>query len=134
MRKIKFRAWDKVNECMIKTEDLTMSLDGKRLWVLDQIYKDIFQETNPNDYASMQYTGLDDKNGKAIYEGDILKNRTGEVGYVAYLNQEAGFVLVLKDRDYRLGHRNTNEPYNFAADHEIVGNIFENSNLLEVQP
>ena len=79
----------------------------------------------------MQSTGLKDKNGVEIYEGDLVQNGRGEIGYVTYLLQETGFVVVLKNTDYRLGHRNTGESYDMAYWHEIIGNIYENPELLE---
>ena len=90
---------------------------------------------NEDDYdiEVMQSTCLKDKNGMEIFEGDILVNQYGNVGYVAYLQQEAGFVVVLKKSDYRLGHRNTGESYDVATAHEVIGNIYENPELLEEQ-
>ncbi|WP_105123163.1 YopX family protein [Streptococcus suis] len=79
----------------------------------------------------MQSTGLFDVNGKEIFEGDIVVNKYGNVGYVAYLQQEAGFVVVLKKSDYRLGHRNTGESYDVATNHEIIGNIYQNPESVE---
>ncbi|EGK8568711.1 hypothetical protein IPV50_002820 [Listeria monocytogenes] len=84
-----------------------------------------------DDVVLMQYTGLKDKNGKKIFEGDIVINSKGQIGYIAFLVQEAGFVVVLKNSDYRLGHRNTNECYERATHHKIIGNIHENPDLLE---
>ncbi|MBC2272453.1 hypothetical protein HCB12_03325 [Listeria welshimeri] len=86
---------------------------------------------NFDDVLLMQYTGLKDKNGKKIFEGDIVINSKGQIGYIAFLIQEAGFVVVLKNSDYRLGHRNTNECYERATHHKIIGNIHENLELLE---
>ena len=84
-----------------------------------------------DDVELMQSTGLFDINDKEIFEGDIVVNQYGNVGYIAYLQQEAGFVVVMKKSDYRLGHRNTGESYEVTTNHEIIGNIFENSGLLE---
>ncbi|EHF3649949.1 hypothetical protein LTW59_000509 [Listeria monocytogenes] len=86
---------------------------------------------NFDDVVLMQYTGLKDKNGNKIFEGDIVINSKGQIGYIAFLVQEAGFVVVLKNSDYRLGHRNTNECYERATHHKIIGNIHENPELLE---
>lgn len=79
----------------------------------------------------MQSTGLKDKNGVEIFEGDIVVNQYGNVGYVAYLQQEAGFVVALKKSDYRLGHRNTGESYDVTTNHEVIGNIHSNPELLD---
>ena len=79
-----------------------------------------------------QYTGLKDQQGVEIFEGDIIKNKRGGIGYIVFLIQEAGYVVVLPKRDYRLGHRNTGESYQLAVDHEVIGNIYENQDLLEV--
>ncbi|EAC3694202.1 TPA_asm: hypothetical protein GYT39_13490 [Listeria monocytogenes] len=86
---------------------------------------------NFDDVLLMQYTGLKDKNGKKIFEGDIVINSKGQIGYIAFLIQEAGFVVVLKNSDYSLGHRNTNECYERATHHKIIGNIHENPELME---
>lgn len=90
-------------------------------------------EMAPDKYVLMQSTGLKDKNGVEIFEGDVVITSKGAIGYVAYLQQEAGFVVVLKKSDYRLGHRNTGESYDVATAHEVIGNIYENSELLEVE-
>ncbi|MDV4613849.1 YopX family protein [Enterococcus faecium] len=90
-------------------------------------------EMAPDKYVLMQSTGLKDKNGVEIFEGDAVITSKGAIGYVAYLQQEAGFVVVLKKSDYRLGHRNTGESYDVATAHEVIGNIYENSELLEVE-
>lgn len=88
-------------------------------------------EMSPDDYKIMQSTGLKDKNGVEIFEGDVVITSKGAIGYVAYLQQEAGFVVVLKKSDYRLGHRNTGKSYDIATAHEVIDNIYENPELLE---
>lgn len=127
---LKFRAWDKKNKTMHEVELIDfidnigyLSIeDGRGDWYSFEV-----------DTILMQSTGLKDKNGVEIFEGDIVKKTNGSIGYVVYLQQEAGFVVVLKKSDYRLGHRNTGEPYKEATNHKIIGNVYENPELLEVK-
>ena len=78
-----------------------------------------------------QYTGLKDKSGVEIYEGDIVKDEKGELAYVAFLKQEVGFVLVYKNSDSRFGHRNRGSNYDIDFGLEVIGNIHDNPELLE---
>lgn len=77
-----------------------------------------------------QHIGLKDKNGKEIYEGDIVKDTDGKVGYIAFLKQEMGFVIVWKNSDSRLGHRNRGDGYELDNSIEVVGNIHDNPELI----
>jgi len=117
----KFRAWDKNNKEMISWRYL---LNGYNL-------RNVFMRPEMCGLELMQSTGLKDKNGVEIYERDIVVNQYGNVGYVAYLQQEAGFVVVKKKSDYRLGHRITGESYDVTTNHEVIGNIHSNPELLE---
>lgn len=78
-----------------------------------------------------QYTGLKDKNGKEIYEGDIVKSISGKVGYVIFLQQEMGYVVVWDNCDTRLGHRNRGGGYECDESIEVIGNIYDNPDLVE---
>lgn len=126
----KFRCWDEPNKTMRFNDEIV-------IWG-GQVYINEKKELDAKikgfsclpEYL-MQSTGLKDKNGTEIYEGDLVQNGRGEIGYVTYLLQETGFVVVLKNTDYRLGHRNTGESYDMAYWHEIIGNIYENTELLE---
>ncbi len=129
----KYRAWDKENKRMIypSTDSVYFEITDDGINILDmsvEPFDDVFPHL---DSVLMQSTGLKDKNGMEIFEGDILVNQYGNVGYVAYLQQEAGFVVVKKKSDYRLGHRNTGESYDVSNNHEVIGNFWENPNLLE---
>ena len=128
-REIKFRAWDK--ELKMMDYDFYIHSSGKQYQFATRNYDTPHIEIEPCVLILMQYTNLKDKNGIEVYEGDILLNRNGETGYVAYLPQEAGFVVVLKNRDYRIGHRNTGEGYDCLYNHIIVGNIYKNPELLQ---
>lgn len=122
----KFRAWWIQDEVMTHIYTLEFLQGGIR--VSDGCWHEKFLG---DEVILMQSTGLKDKNGVEIYEGDLVQNGRGEIGYVTYLLQETGFVVVLKNTDYRLGHRNTGESYDMAYWHEIIGNIYENTELLE---
>lgn len=122
MREIKFRAWD--GEQMHKAFDLTQN---PIYW-----WKDNF------DYPLMQYTGLKDKNGVEIYEGDILSSSGG------YGGDLIGSVYwgVLSDTDgwshgaYQCWVCDGESLFDLAgansdASCEVIGNIYENPELLE---
>lgn len=123
----KFRAWDKYHEIMV----IIISIDFERKIAYVGREDGDRWEIHFDNLNFMQSTGLKDKNGVEIYEGDLVQNGRREIGYVTYLLQETGFVVVLKNTDYRLGHRNTGESYDMAYWHEIIGNIYENPELLE---
>ena len=71
-REIKFRIWDVENKEMLKVQELDFepTFYGGRIAIRPDQYNDYF---DTEDMILMQYTGLHDKNGKEIYEGDILK-------------------------------------------------------------
>lgn len=126
MREIKFRAWDKTRKQIFKVTNIDLLRERVEIWV-----SLIATVLRFSEIELMQYTGLKDKNSVEIYEGDILKNEKGYIGYVAFLKQESGYVVVLKNSDYRLGHRNTGEHYKVAQGHEVIGNKFDNPELLD---
>ena len=83
-----------------------------------------------------QYTGLTDKNGKKIFEGDIVKTKYGRLCVVEWLSTQCfcGFDLTVYDFDF---NSNTKAPGGwdlyFPENLEIVGNIHDNPELLEVK-
>lgn len=132
MRTIKFRAWDKIREIMldvVNVKDGFRELGGREIttsW--------LFDERNDNPYLAMQYTGLKDKNGKEIYEGDIvdvvikteynIHNEEKQIVRATIVWDEAG-KWTFKGKLKGMGF-----PYSLANyDYEVVGNIYENKNL-----
>ena len=134
MREIKFRAF--VDNKMYKVVGLDLwsdSVSEHTFTIWDDDLDDSI-ELDTTEFGLMQYTGLKDKNGKEIYEGDIVKyNYNNQVYQDVYAKVEysiAGFRL---NADYISRHlsrhiRIANTDYS-----EVVGNIYENPELLEVQ-
>ncbi len=135
MRHLKFRVWDKVNKRMWLAERLIFSpVDGtldtisvKEYNKDDDCYDYMDFHLYPNaDCKLMQFTGLHDKNGKEIYEGDICyywpdaNRQTFQVAYIG-----SCFRGINKDVIY--GHI---EDY-AAVGLKIIGNIHGNPELLE---
>lgn len=126
MREIKFRAWDTcMNKVMVY--DVQKRSVCLEYWGCD--FEDLVEDGDEeNRFVVMQYTDLKDKNGKEIYEGDILDDFCSSgchnLIYVEFSNNPQ-----VGDYEYGYGylfHRSVNEL-------EIVGNIYENPELLEAK-
>ncbi|AMD95610.1 YopX family protein [Leptotrichia sp. oral taxon 847] len=118
-REIKFRAWDKINEKIVKISSL--SLENKEIAVKENGTYHFFRMQN---LELMQYTGVKDKNGKEIYEGDIY-----HVG-----DKNIRYLVVWFDSGFE-GKQLRSTSYagleSWAKDIEVLGNIYENLELLE---
>lgn len=75
-----------------------------------------------------QYTGLTDKNGKKIWENDILRNEKGDIGVAQWFEEHAAFMIWNKTKHY-VCYLAEND----FSEIEIAGNIFDNPELLEVE-
>lgn len=86
-----------------------------------------------------QYTGLTDKNGKKIFEGDILKCLTDDfVGTVIYNKNTASFIVEIKNSNSEFFHYSSLNKGDITRplqlqETESVGNIHDNAELLEMQ-
>ena len=146
MREIKFRAWDKKERIMGFVTRLvfnknTHSFCNARFYKNNKIKDDGFyfgQEDGSDNIVLMQYIGLKDKNGREIYEGDLCTDKDNIVQIVWSENHQWGckivktnyilqkyltFPLWQWDRCEKNGNR----------DLEVIGNIYENPELLEVK-
>ena len=126
MREIKFRAWDKENEKMMKVSSI--SLENKEISVKDFGTYHFFRI---KDTELMQYIGLKDKNNKEIYEGDIVLVKPGGTStwYKTVVKfKEGAFIASLIDGEDYIYIFNRGFDSN---DFEIIGNIYKNKKLLE---
>ena len=125
MREIKFRVWDNIAKKYIDSRYVSISGLGL-LHVAKRIIKNCFRplHTRKNPWFIVeQYTGLKDINGTEIYEGDILIDDTGEpIEYWVVKFSDGGFIGECAG---------TAEPLFELANLEVVGNIHENSELVE---
>lgn len=80
----------------------------------------------PDDIPVMQFTGLVDKNGREIYEGDIVKDKYKSIGSVIYHTPYAGFASMI-DREEWI---NTIQLDQGRNKFEVIGNVYENPDLI----
>lgn len=130
-REIKFRAWDTILNKIVdentegdQTPDSPYYKDEWHpMWDMGQLNAISEMQTEYKDrFVFMQFTGLKDKNGKEIYEGDIV-NHVGDLGIIKF--QKGGFRAIWKTKSTPL--------YDFIQGNqtEVIGNIYENLELLE---
>lgn len=135
MREIKFRAWDKTNSKMLIDSNLWIHIYPQKNISEDSVANlpDYHTSETPceigydarTDLEVMQFTGLLDKNGKELYEGDIVKciitsgNRKEPENYIINVEYEDGAFVAR----YYLGQ--------IHKEIEIIGNIYENPDLIK---
>ena len=117
MREIKFRAWDSTN--MTKTFCVT-SQGRVRKHLIGVDFEDL------DHYILMQFTGLLDKNGKEIYEGDIVKLSEPKDKWSQICKVE------WKDFAFQIDNAPLSGILNYTK-YEVVGNIYENPELKEIK-
>ena len=121
MREIKFRAWDKEQKDLF--EVVAINYKKKRVYSSwnDLDGKNLYAEFDQA--VLMQCTGSKDKNGVEIYEGDIVRGRIYHMFYednvvfqIGWIDEENGYGL-----------------HWFPKEVEVIGNVYENPELWEVQ-
>lgn len=120
----KFRAYDSGSLSRMYQPDEVMVSDGN-IWIIDEDSVSGEWIVN-NDLNLMQSTGFKDKNGKEIFEGDVLGTKDGLLnGFIEYREDLGMFVNSL------IRYNNFERLCNVASDREIIGNVYENQELLE---
>lgn len=125
-REIKFRAWDKSIEYMDYRVRVTTEEDETTVDVLDGFTK----WRKLDDFILMQFTGLHDKKGKPIYEGDIiLRDGIKYLTVIYFDNTECQFATKSTKTGmcYGIGTGIEDEL-------EVIGNIHDNPELLSNSP
>lgn len=125
----KFRAYDSGSLSHMYQPDEVMVCDGK-IWIQDEDSEANEWIVN-NDLNLMQSTGLKDKNGKEIFEGDILHHQiqTDYTFIVKYDKDNGRWYGDGLSRTYRIDIAKRFLPYYY----KVIGNIYENPELLEVE-
>ena len=96
------------------------------------VNSDTYQREDVYPSTVGQYTGLKDKNGKRIFEGDICRNtKTGEIVSVKWHGTMAGFVWNKRKENSHLS--DFGELFRVYDKYEVIGNIHDNPELMEVQ-
>lgn len=138
-REIKFRAWLKKEKKMVQVSRLPLKAkngkyeDGQSVgwYYTDQAsYNDYdIDYSNIEDIELMQYVGLKDKNGKEIFEGDIVNTNIDLMGIVRF---DIGYYFEwITNNLVSIWNKDMKVWVEWGL--EIIGNIYENPELLEVE-
>jgi uncharacterized phage protein (TIGR01671 family) len=146
-REFKFRAWNKENKKMILPyenvgeDELMISFSGRLITIENNNACGADDCCGPNEnyvsesdhkcYEIMQNTGLKDKNGKEIYEGDLLsyeRNWSSSVSEIVFhkveWSEEGGWLPFIEVWSDELAS------YDILKDCKVIGNIYENEDII----
>ena len=125
-RTIKFRMWDRVDKVMHDNPDTTIKTDS----VNGQFSCD-------EDEIWMQFTGLADKNGREIYEGEIIKEINPNLPSHTRRKKRDNYIISFRNGCFTAQGYNGDMPIEPNLDDilhrglEVIGNIYENPELLK---
>jgi uncharacterized phage protein (TIGR01671 family) len=121
-REIKFQVWDKDAKQMWTWGDINIADKEGVMCFLDMLQQDQF--------IKRQFTGLRDKNGKEIYEGDIIRAKNGvQIGTVIWVESDCKYVVRwTKDNPTKMVYDSNMSSAQWC---EVIGNIYENPELLQ---
>jgi uncharacterized phage protein (TIGR01671 family) len=121
-RTIKFRVWDKRENKGMSTQNMLYDAQLHHLW---QRFVDY-----PGSYELMQYTGLTDKNGKEIFEGDIIIDTQKQKYEIIFDENYARYDIKVCGENKLRGQTSYFTQIYEKKHIEVIGNIFEHSELL----
>ena len=128
MREIKFRAWHSEMERMYygKLDDMQWRSE------VSAVTKSDIDE-NYSSFNVMQFTGLKDKNGKEIYEGDVVEYETYNGKFIGKIVFEAGMFIMACDKfaDSYKALSDFSNSEEWCEELEILGDVHQNPDLLE---
>lgn len=122
MKNIKFRYWNTISNIMVNDPEMPY----KEGWTIEQLFSE-------RGWVWMQFTGLLDKQGKDIYEGDIVqtKNKIGtvvnkrEITFKELIDNYEGYETKV-GIGFNIHSNDSDDGFNI----EIIGNIYENKELI----
>ena len=123
-REIKFRAWLPEEQLMCEVDGFDFPNKECTVW------HNVFCQTQAlmEDIELMQYTGLKDKNGVEVYEGDIVNCSSGCPHEIVFKLEHGGNMIGGMPTFYLSG---LNEGYQWMGVEEVIGNIYDNPELLK---
>lgn len=129
----RYRAWDKIHKTMHEVDDIvSIDFEKKQIYV-KTLFFDQLNHYDFDDVVLMQSTGFRDKNGKEIFEGDVLKvtNLSSWLEVVSFNEDKAMFVS--KETKRKVEETPLYDLFNTDIfEVEIIGNIYTNPGLAEV--
>ena len=123
----RYRAWDKSTKVMYDDGDIvSIDIEKSQIYVKTPFFEQL-SCYNFRDIDLMQSTGFTDNDGKDIFRGDIVTSRGGLFKGVVSLRQDLGVYVI-----NLIGYNHFERLCNVADSAHIIGNIWENPDLLEV--
>lgn len=124
----KYRAWDKIRKTMYRNEDIvSIDLMESRIYVKTPFFEKV-NSYRLRDVDTMVSTSFTDKDGNDIFSGDIVMSRCGLFKGVVSLKQDLGAYVIRM-----IGYKDYVRLSAAANTTEIIGNIYENPELVEVK-